>query len=116
LPPPCFLSASLFIIIFRLGSFFSIGIRFLFLFSSFTGRVSFETGNSIFPKILGPVSFSTSIFSTTACCCSSVTGSSVTGVSIFGSSIFSTSVTSSFVFFAFALAGFSVSVFEFLLF
>ena len=97
-PPPCLLSPSLLIKISRLISLFSIGIRFLFFFSSFTGLVSLLAGNSILPKILGPVNFSTSIFSITAGK-SSATGSSC-------ATIFSSS-SSFLLFLAFPFTGFS---------
>ena len=63
-PPPLGRLSSLLINTSRcVPSFLVIGIRLRGLFSSRTGRVSLLTGNSIFPRILGPDNFSTSIFS-----------------------------------------------------
>ncbi len=58
-------------------SFFSIGMRLRFLFSSAGcfGLVSLLTGSSIFPRILGPSNFSALIFSITGgTSCSSTAG------------------------------------------
>ena len=109
-PAPCLLSppVSLLINISLLPvSFFSIGIRFLFFFSSFTGLVSLSTGKSIFPRIFGPVNFSTSIFSITAGW-SSATAGGIAGVStvVFSST---SGVSSFFPFFGLPLFSLSSS-------
>ena len=109
-PVPCLLSppVSLLINISLLPvSFFSIGIRFLFFFSSFTGLVSLSTGKSIFPRIFGPVNFSTSIFSITA----GWSSATVWGETELSASFFSTTgrASSFFPFFALPLTNFSSS-------
>ena len=80
-PPPPRLSWSLLTNTWRWTlSFLVSGIRLRGLFSSRTGLVSLLTGKSILPKIFGPESFSTSIFSITGGASSvGLAGSSFTG-------------------------------------